>query len=320
MHNFSDATRFIQQADRFLVLSHLHPDGDAIGSTLAMGHLLRSLGKEVVMVNESPVPQKFRFLPETREILMPQEVSEKFHHVIALDAADRERMGTCRELFADGVQILNIDHHATNDLYGTINVVMPTAAATVEILFDWIEFMQCKVDLSLASYIYMGLLTDTGGFRYSNTTPKVLRQAARLVELGVKSHEIADIVLETTTIGQLNLLQKALSTLQLAQDGSIAWMVLKRNDIEPDQEVEGIVNYARNIEGVDVGILFREIDEQTVKVSLRSRKKTDVGQLAKSFGGGGHARAAGCTIHASLEEAQKSVLSRLQAKREFEEA
>ncbi|RAL26336.1 DHH family phosphoesterase [Thermoflavimicrobium daqui] len=319
MHNFDNATQFIKEADQLLVLSHLHPDGDAIGSTLAAGHLLRSLGKKVTMVNESPIPQKFHFLSGAKDIYLPDNISEKFRYVVALDAADQARMGQCSRLFTRDVQILNIDHHATNDQFGTINIVVPTAAATAEILFDWIEFMNVKWDLPLATSIYMGLLTDTGGFRYSNTTPKVFRQAAQLVELGIESHVIADIVLESTTLDQLRLLKKALSTLQVSANGEVAWMVLKREDVGPDQEMEGIVNYARNIVGVDVGILFREVGDQLVKVSLRSRTKTDVGKLAKSFGGGGHARAAGCTIHTDLSQALQQVLAYLSVERECDQ-
>jgi phosphoesterase RecJ-like protein len=313
MHSFAEATKFVQEADRVLVLSHLSPDGDAIGSTLAVGRLLRNLGKQVTMVNESTVSERFRFLPDVNQIFLPEQIAEKFHYVIALDCADEERMGTCRQLFAEGAKVLNIDHHATNNGYGSVDLIVPTAAATVEILFDWFESMEVTWDQQLATYVYMGLLTDTGGFRYSNTSPKVLRQAAKLVELGIPAHELADHVLESTTIAQLELLQKALATMQLSPDGKVAWMELTRNDYKEDQDVEGIVNYARNIIGVDVGILFREIDEHTVKVSFRSRAIVDVGQLAKSLGGGGHARAAGCTIHRSLADAKKEVFSNLEA-------
>ncbi len=314
MHRFAEATRFVQEADRILVLSHLSPDGDAIGSTLAVGQLLRSLGKQVTMVNDSMISDRFHFLPDVNHIFLPKQIAEKFHYVIALDCADEERMGSCRQLFVEGARVLNIDHHATNHGYGAVNLIVPTAAATVEILFDWFESMEVAWDQQLATYVYMGLLTDTGGFRYSNTTPKVLRQAAKLVEFGAPAHELADRVLESTTVAQLELLQRALATMQLSPSGKVAWMELTQGDYETDQDVEGIVNYARNIIGVDVGILFREIDSHTVKVSLRSRSIVDVGQLAKSLGGGGHARAAGCTIHRSLADAKKEVFASLEAR------
>jgi phosphoesterase RecJ-like protein len=248
------------------------------------------------------------------EIVTPEQVGTRFRHVIALDCADQERMGNCQQLFAEDVFIVNIDHHATNDRFGHLNVVIPDAAATVEILFDWIEHADIRLDATLASLIYTGLLTDTGGFRYSNTTPKVLRQAAKLVEAGVESYKLADAVLETVTMEQLQLLQVALGTLKKSEDGLVAWMSLTKRDLErmgSHDDLDGLVNYARNIDGVDVGILFREMEERAVKVSFRSRALVDVGKVAKSFGGGGHARAAGCTFYGSLEEAKKQILPRV---------
>ncbi|MGA8942652.1 MAG: DHHA1 domain-containing protein, partial [Thermoactinomyces sp.] len=157
----------------------------------------------------------------------------------------------------------------------------------------------------------------TGGFRYSNTSSKVLLQAAKLVETGIASHKIADAVLETVTMEQLHLLKTALSTLQKSENGLVAWMDLRKRDIEQfansHENLDGIVNYARNIYGVDVGILFHETDDGIVKVSFRSRELVDVGSLAKSFGGGGHARAAGCSIYGTLQEAHDRVLPLVQS-------
>ncbi|MBA4494375.1 bifunctional oligoribonuclease/PAP phosphatase NrnA [Paenactinomyces guangxiensis] len=314
------ANHFIGEADHLLVVSHLHPDGDAVSSTLAAAQMFRLLGKRVTMVNESPIPKKFTFLSGVEEILQPERVMNKFRYVVALDCADAERMGNSRELFAGDVKILNIDHHPTNDHFGTVNVVEPGAAATVEILFQWIENNKIPWNKSLATAIYTGLLTDTGGFRYSNTSSRVLRQAAHLIEIGIPAHIIADTVLETTTIEQLQILQTALQSLQRTKDGLIAWMSLRLQDLQriraANDDLDGIVNYARNILGVDVGILFRETEQQTVKVSFRSRSRVDVGSVAKSLGGGGHARAAGCTFQGTLEEAQRQILSRVQAELE----
>jgi bifunctional oligoribonuclease and PAP phosphatase NrnA len=307
--------QWIEEADRVLVVSHIHPDGDAISSTLAMGTMLQAMGKQVVMVNESPLPKKFAFLPGADEVKQVHEVSEPFERVVALDCADRARMGACCELIAPGASVVNIDHHATNDSFGTMNIVQPQAAATAEILYDWIDQSRVGWNEALATHIYTGLLTDTGGFRYSNTSPKVLRQAAKLVEMGISFHQIADQVLETVTLPQLRLLKAALGTLQQTDDGLVAWMKLAKADIAnaSHDDLDGIVNYARNILGVDVGILFREEQPQTVKVSLRSRELVDVGRVAKQFGGGGHARAAGCTVQGTIAEAEASVLAEIRS-------
>lgn len=314
---FREATRFLSEGERFLVVSHVDPDGDAIGSTLAVGHLLRLLGKRAVMVNASPVPAKYAILPGAEEIAKLQELRDKspFTRVIAVDVADVERMGDCFSLIASDALLLNIDHHRTNTRFGTHHLINPEAAATAEVLYDWIESMGVQWTKPLATCVYTGLLTDTGGFRYSNTTPSVMKQAARLLEFGVDAPRIAEQVLETMTVGQLNLLRRGLSTLQLSEDGRIAWMWLTLQDFSEsgagEGDLDGIVNYARNVIGVEVGILFRQLKNGAVKVSLRSRRRVDVSEVAGFFGGGGHARAAGCTVTGTRDEVEHRVLEQV---------
>lgn len=224
-------------------------------------------------------------------------------------------MGDCRSLVAPDARLLNVDHHRTNTRFGTHHLINPEAAATAEVLYDWIESMGIKWTKPLASCVYTGLLTDTGGFRYSNTTPAVMKRAARLLECGVDAPRIAEQVLETLTIGQLNLLRRALSTLRLSEDGRIAWMWLTLQDFleaeAGEGDLDGIVNYARNVIGVEVGILFRQLKSGAVKVSLRSRRWVDVSEVAGFFGGGGHARAAGCTVAGARDEVERRVLERV---------
>ncbi|PTX58626.1 phosphoesterase RecJ-like protein [Melghirimyces profundicolus] len=302
-----------------MVVSHIHPDGDAIGSTLAVGRVLSKLGKAVVMVNESPVPHKFRFLPGAGEIRSPEEAKSAapYRRVIAVDVADAERMGQVRPLLADDAEVLNIDHHPTNDRFGTVNLVEPDAAATAEILCRWSEGLGVEWDPSLAACLYTGLLTDTGGFRYSNTTPEVLERASDLLRHGVDPGEVADRVIETVTREQLAILRRALDTLSFSEQGKVSWMWLTQRDFQEtgakEEDLDGIVNYARNVAGVDVGILFRETAEGTVKASLRSREIVDVGELAQSLGGGGHARAAGCNLRGNRKEAERAILDRVAA-------
>lgn len=309
---FSDVTHFLQEANHVLITAHLHPDGDAISSTLATAAICRALGIPYTMVNDSVVPERFYFLSRASDVLVPNQINRKFNYVIALDCADEHRMGDVRELFADDAKICNIDHHATNDLYGEINMVVPYASSTVEIIYDWVEELGIPWDKELATYVYTGLLTDTGGFRYSNTTSKVLKQAANLVDLNIDHHLIADRMLETISVRELQILQVALTTLQVSPNGKIAWMTLQKKDFErfeaTSDDIGSIVNYARNIEGVDVGILFRA-ESDHIKVSLRSREIVDVGEVAKLFGGGGHARAAGCAMNGEIFDVEKEVLN-----------
>lgn len=313
-NSLDSVLQFIQQeSSHYLVVAHVHPDGDALGATLAMREILRQLGKSYTLVNESEIPERFRFLPGSEEILSVSQLEGKsFTHVIALDCGDSARIGNVAALFAENVQICNIDHHATNDLFGVSNYVDSKAAATVELLYRLADRMQLEFTLDLATCIYTGLLTDTGSFKYPNTTPEVMRQAARLLEIGVPGAEIADRVLMTKTFPQLKLLQKALANLQLSKNGNVAWLQVTQQDLAESEatedDVEGIVTYARGIEGVEVGILFRETKDGKIKVSFRSKAEFDVAMIAKRFGGGGHARAAGCTIELPLNEAKRQVL------------
>ncbi|MDU5951184.1 MAG: bifunctional oligoribonuclease/PAP phosphatase NrnA, partial [Paenibacillus macerans] len=231
--------------------------------------------------------------------------NRKFDNVICVDCADFKRVGMTKELFAEGAKLLNIDHHPTNDGYGTVNLIVPYAAATAEILFDLIQFMGLELNEAIATALYTGLLTDTGGFRYSNTSPKVMATASKLLEYGVEGPGLSELLLEQMTLPQLRLLTRALNGLQLTEDGKISWVVVTDEDLKSagavHEDMEGIVNYPRNIQGVEVGLLFKVIDEQAVKVSMRSAGKVDVAKVAQSFGGGGHVRAAGARVEGTLE-------------------
>ena len=315
--------QFIAQANPILLASHVDPDGDAIGSTLAMAHICEQFGKRVVCVNESSIPKRFSFLPGIEKIKRPEQIHERFRYVIAVDAADRLRLGkTVQQLIHPEAVILNIDHHRTNDEFGSYNVIEPNASATAEILYHWLEHSaEIEWNSAISTSIYTGILTDTGGFRYANTTADVLRIAAQLVEYGASASDIAEHALEATTYEQIRCLERALSTLELSKDGQVAWVSLSLDDLKQiqarDGDVEGIVDMPRKIIGVDVGIFFRETSARTIKVSFRSKKKVDVSKIAQAFGGGGHPRAAGCTIEGELEQVKEQVLRRVEAELEW---
>ncbi|WP_151735086.1 DHH family phosphoesterase ['Paenibacillus yunnanensis' Narsing Rao et al. 2020] len=305
---------FLLEHDDYLVVSHVQPDGDAVSSTLAVGWLLSCLGKKYTMLNEGPIPQRMKYLWHADEILNMADggLSRKFSHVICVDCADFQRVGLTRNYFADDCLIVNIDHHPTNNGYGSVTLIKPDAAATAEILFDLLKTFQVQWDLNIATAIYTGLLTDTGGFRYTNTSPKVMAAVSELLAMGVNGPLLAETLLEEMTLAQVKVLQRALSTLEMSEDGQIAWVSVTPQDMvdcgAANEDLEGIVNYPRNIRGVEVGILFKEINGQAVKASLRSAGKVDVAALAQVFGGGGHTRAAGARIDAPLAQAIPLVL------------
>ncbi len=314
---FRQAQQFLTEHDQFLVVSHVQPDGDAVSSTLVVGWLLSCLGKKYVMVNEGPIPKRMEYLWQSEHIvdLSQTPLSESHKFVICVDCADFKRTGKSSLHFSEDARILNIDHHPTNDAYGEVNLIIPNAAATVEILYDLIRFMKLEMNQSVATAIYTGLLTDTGGFRYSSTTPKVMAAASTLLEYGVDGPGLSELLLEQMTLPQLRLLTRALNELQISEDGKISWVSLNDNDMKMTgaihEDLEGIVNYPRNIQGVEVGLLFKVINENAVKVSMRSAGLVDVANVAQSFGGGGHVRAAGARIEGTLEEIVPRVIEQV---------
>lgn len=308
-----EAAQFMKEYDRFLVLSHVSPDGDATGSALGVALILEKLGKSYVVINEGETPEKFSFLPrfELLRNLSQQPLDETFGAVIAVDCADESRMGDVRSLFASDAVLLNIDHHPTNDAFGTFNLIRTDAAATAEILYDVAVEAGVPFDKELALCIYTGLLTDTGGFRYSNTSPRVMEIAAQLLTYGVKPGEVAERCLEEITLAHVNILRRALQTLTLTHQNQVASITVQPSDFEEAgaqrEDAGGLVNYCRNIEGVEVGITFIESEPSVIKVSMRARGRVDVAVIAKQFGGGGHAKAAGCTIRGEVADVQKRV-------------
>ncbi|MCL6458259.1 MAG: bifunctional oligoribonuclease/PAP phosphatase NrnA [Gorillibacterium sp.] len=310
----AEASRFILKGDYFLVVSHVNPDGDAISSTLAVGEMLAQLGKHYILINDNSIPDKFVFLMGNRQIAdYSTKPQLQFERIITVDCADFQRVGSMKELFTAGIPLLNIDHHPTNDYFGFAQLIQPEAAATVEILYGLIQELGTSWNQELASFIYTGLLTDTGGFRYANTTSHVMRIAAEMLDHGAMGNEIADRLLERLTMPQVLLLQKALISLSFALHGQVSWLSVSHEDIGElhvsNEDMDGLVNYPRNISGVEVGMLFKETAPNQFKVSMRSAGKVNVAEIAHFFGGGGHIRASGCTVEGSfLDEVVSKVL------------
>ncbi|MCL6603044.1 MAG: bifunctional oligoribonuclease/PAP phosphatase NrnA [Paenibacillus sp.] len=306
--------KFLLEHDDYLVVSHVQPDGDAVSSTLAVGWLLSCLGKKYTMINEGPIPTRMEYLWHADEIVNMSiaEPLPPYSNVICVDCADFQRVGKTQRYFAEDALIVNIDHHPTNNGYGSVTLIKPDAAATAEILFDLLKTFEVEWNIDIATAIYTGLLTDTGGFRYSNTSSKVMSAVSELLALGVNGPELAETLLEEMTLAQVKVLNRALNTLQLSSEGDIAWLHVTPQDMidcgAANEDLEGIVNYPRNIRGVEVGILFKVIHDGAVKVSLRSAGKVDVAALAQTFGGGGHTRAAGARIEAPLEQVIPQIL------------
>lgn len=313
------ALQFMKEHDDFLILAHVQPDGDAISSTLVVGWLLRKWGKTFTMMNQNRPPSRLRYLANYEDILiceqLEDEVDRQYSAVICVDCADYERIGKAVDWVHPDAEILNIDHHPTNNRYGSVALIRDNAAATAEILFDLLTFGQVELDFAAATALYTGLLTDTGGFRYSNTSSHVMHVASSLLQYGVQGSKIADALLEQMTLAQMQLIQRGLARLAFSEDHRVSWLYITAEDMKEtgalNEDLEGLVNYPRNIEGVDVGILFKQLEDKRVKVSFRSNENADVSVIAQHFGGGGHVRAAGCTIYKSLDEAINEVIKQV---------
>lgn len=309
-----EAIAFIQGYSSYLVVAHENPDGDAISSCAAMSWLLEQYGKQVTIINQSDLPKRLDYLYRYDDIIQyKDELDLNFEAVIALDCADASRMGEVLVHIQNRkAPLLNIDHHPTNNGFGTLNIIRAEAAATVEIIYDLIKLTPFTPNLACAKALYSGLLTDTGGFRYSNTSPAVMSMASELLALGVSAYELADHLLEKMTMGRLKLLQTALARITFNEAQTIGWVTILEEDLANcgavSEDIEGIVNYILNVEGVEVGILFKQSENGVIKASIRSAGKVNVSQIAQSFGGGGHVRAAGCRLSSDLDESVKSLV------------
>ena len=305
----------LRSQNSFLVLTHYRPDGDAVGSQLALALLLKGLGKTVETWNDDGVPAKFRFLPHSDWITKPPAEPKGFDVVIAIDTSTWQRVGTAAERIRSKKHFVNIDHHVSNEKFGEINWVVPEAPASGQIAFDLIKRGGFKLTREIATCLFAAISTDTGSFSYGSTTAESLRVAAELVETGIDVGEICRHIYESYPYARLMLLQKALAQLQLADRQRIAYTWVTVEMFEESgakrEDTEGLIDYARAIEGVLVAVLFEEMSEPgKFRISLRSKhSKVDVNSIARRFGGGGHHAAAGARIAGEPHEIERNVLA-----------
>lgn len=305
----------IKKFNKFLITTHINPEGDAIGSQVATACLLKKLGKESAMLNDSPVPNLLQFMKGTEHILKEMPHNFNYQAVIMLDCPDIMRIGRVNDYIKKDSVIINIDHHISNTNFGRFNWVEPELSSTGEMVYDLFKAFKVKISLDEAIVLYVSIMTDTGSFRYSNTSSKTHRIAAELIDIGVKPHEMHMRIYETSSVQDTNLLGEALQTMKLTDDGKIAWLWVTKEMLKKTKAslegTEGIINFARSIDGVEIAILFRETGtEDKVKVSFRSKGKVDVNKLAGLFGGGGHPTASGCTVFGKIEDVEKKVLEK----------
>ncbi len=299
----------------FLVTAHENPDGDAVGSSLAMANFLSSLGKEVTIFSCDPLPDNYRFLPLADSVLY--EIPDTYYDIcFILDAGDLLRAGVNQADCGHFGKIINIDHHPDNKNFGAINLVDSRASATGALVYRILTAAGHVVDYNTALCIYTAIVTDTGSFRYSNADQEAFHISGQMVAKGINPWFVTEKLYESQPRQRLELLSLALSTLHVADRGDIASItvtldMLAKTGATPDL-TDGFINYPRSIKGVEVAVFFREIEKGVFKVGFRSKGNVDVSSLAAVFGGGGHHNAAGCKISAPLEEAMNHIISYLE--------
>ncbi len=300
----------LQRCSTILISVHKNPDGDALGSQLALMLALEKMGKSVTAQNLDPVPEVYRFLPRADRIITGRRVSGTYDACIVLDA-DPSRTG----LFDESVPadlLINIDHHITNSVTWAETWLDPAASATGEMVYRLIREFGTPLDRDLALCLYTAIFTDTGSFRYTNTSPESMKIAALLLEAGADPWLVTENVYESFAFRRLKLLGNLLAAMERSEDGRIAWVVvteeLYRKTGTSAEDTDNFINFVRSVKGVEVAVLFRQTAEREYKISLRSKGRIDLSSLAQSLGGGGHRNAAGSTLPGTFEEVRDRVL------------
>jgi len=303
----------LREKQRFVVVSHIRPDGDALGCTLAMGLCLRQLGKDVTLWNEDGCLEKFEWLPHSALVKQPPSEPQKFDVALVLDTAVKDRVGKCLDAIGHADVWVNIDHHVSNPRFGDLNYIDSTSPATGQILFEL--FRQCGLPLTyeMADNLYVAISTDTGSFQYPSTTARTYEIGAELVKLGVNVGNLSQRLYESYPRRRIELLKSLLNALQFSSGDRVASFALtqetsKSLGVKPDDN-EGLIDTIRAVEGVIVAVFFEELEDGRVRGSLRSKNpSTDVCKVALQFGGGGHTLAAGVRMKGPLADAQAKIL------------
>ena len=304
--SLAETGELLKAAKKLVIVSHVSPDGDTLGSSLALMHALRMLGKEVIMNVDDDISTVYSFLPgiaEYRRFAPDESVDADL--LVIVDASSADRAGNALEVVKSPA-VLNIDHHKTNTQFADYLYLDSDAAATAEIIYSLLLEMGIKLTRDIATCIYEGIYTDTGSFKYSNTTSNTLKTAADLLNYGVNPSLISDNM-ELKSRSQVEMLRKVLETLTFLKDGKIAYIEIPLELYDHNVETDAFISYPRYVEGVEIALLFKQVEENLTRVSFRS-KEIDVAKIALSFGGGGHKKAAGCSIYAPLKEAEKVIL------------
>lgn len=295
-------------AKQVAIISHKNPDGDTLGSQLALGNALKSVGKDVILYNRDTISKKFYFIAGANTVIQYLDGMELPEVVVFVDCAEPQLAGFhLTDAIFSNRTIVNIDHHASNKQYGTWNYVIDSAGANCQNIYHLLQAMQVSITPEIATALYVGLSTDTGNFMYDNVSAETLRIAAELKEIGANTDALRLQLYESCSKKKIEMMKYILNNLHISEDGQYAWSTISyemMHTLEPEStDIDGLINTIKDIEGVEIAVLFRGVEANRTKASLRSKVWADVNEIAGIFGGGGHVRASGVSIDGDVDYA-----------------
>ncbi|RMG04824.1 MAG: bifunctional oligoribonuclease/PAP phosphatase NrnA [Acidobacteria bacterium] len=308
----SQVVELIEKKQDFAITTHVRPDGDGIGSSLALYWLLQSLGKNAEVIVRDPIPPSYLLLPGADKIRQVSEIDRHYDAVFVIECSDVERPGIKN---LDKQFTVNIDHHVTSERFGKINWIDSTASAVGEMIYNLCKAIGGRITREIAECLYTALVTDTGSFHFSNTTDRTLKVASELVKLGVNPSKISEVVYNSYSWSRIELLRRVLNTVKRDPSGRVAWM---RQSLEmmkeagsSDGDHAGFVNIPLSAKEVKAVVYMRETQPQTYRVSFRSKGNVDVSKVAERFGGGGHKNAAGCRVQGDWDYWENKIVEEI---------
>lgn len=313
---FKGLKKLINDNERFVITSHVNVEPDALGSELAFAALLRKLGKDVKIINEEPVPERFRFMPGARQIIAYKNQHVDFDVAVVLDCSDLNRAGKVRNLVHNNHKIVNIDHHISNVNFGHINIVKGGASSASELVYEIFEDFRIKINKDIAFNLYCGILTDTGSFHYSNTSAETFVTASKLIKFGLDVNEIYREVYKIDSLFHVRIIGRLLQGAKAYKQGKVVYLALSedlrlRESIVRDLAEEAL-STLRLIYKTDVFVLLRKIPASGyVRINLRSNSRVNVNRIARVFGGGGHMAAASATVKGNLNTVKRNLLKEI---------
>lgn len=302
----------IEKHSRFAITSHIRPDGDSMGSSLALCWILKGLNKDAEVIMCDTVPHSYSRLPGSEDVRVIKDIDRDYDAVFVIECSDVSRPGlpSLKDQF-----VVNIDHHSTTALFGDLNWIDSTAAAVGEMIYNLAKAIGAKISPEVASCVYAALLTDTGSFHFSNTTERTFKIASELVRHGAQPAKLSQAIFYSYPYAKVMLVGAVLSTLQRDETGRIAWITMSKEAMDnsgaSEDDSDGIINYPLTVGDVEAVAFFRELANSTYRISLRSKNRVNVARVAEQFGGGGHANAAGFTAKADFDELSRDVIERL---------